>query len=207
MAHGWSIDGRRVELGPAFPAGKLVVKENGQSVHEQKLASKGEWELPVGGSTYKVVRVKGFMGPKTEVLDGRGRKVPPSDKHAAPSPAAAGSTCAPHQAAARYACARCGSFVCTECAGADLTHCVTCCEKLTQEADKNAAAMAFLAPAAAFGIIGGLLLAVFGLAAGGVAVAIARRTESKPLKIIAAVGLYGVAIVAWLIVVAMIQSE
>ncbi|MBL8950784.1 MAG: hypothetical protein JNK82_08415 [Myxococcaceae bacterium] len=207
MATGWSIDNRRIEFGAAFPAGKLIVKESGQNVHEQKLATKGEWQLPVGGASYKVVRVKGFMGPKTELFDARGRKVPPSDKHASPSPAAPGSTCPAHQAAARFACARCGTFVCGECAGADLTHCQTCCDKMMKEADKNAAAMAYLAPTIVMGVVGGLLLALFAGGAGAIAVTIAKRTESKAVKIGAAVGLYTLAVVAWLIVVALIQGE
>src|SRR3954471_21812547 len=105
MAFGWSIDNRRVELGAAFPAGKLVVKENNQSVHEQKLSSAGEWTLPVGGATFQVKRVKGFLGPKTELFNARGEKVPPTTKHVAQSPAAAGSQCAAHQQPARFACA------------------------------------------------------------------------------------------------------
>src|SRR5262245_23156784 len=138
MALGWSIDGRRVEFAAAFPAGKLVVKEQGQKTHEQKLASQGEWSLPVGTETFAVKRVKAFMGPKTELFRGDA-KVPPTAKHVSPLPAAPGSVCASHQAAARYACARCGGFSCLQCAGADLTHCTSCCALLLKDAEKNAA--------------------------------------------------------------------
>jgi len=207
MAIGWSIDNRRLELGAAFPAGKLIVKESGQAVHEQKLSSAGEWSIPVGGGAFKAIRTKGFMGPKTELFDERGRKVPPSEKHASPAPAAPGSTCPAHQAAARYACARCGTFVCNACAGSDLTHCETCCGKLMTEADKNAAAMAYLAPVIVMGVLGGVLLAILGGIAGAIAVAIAKRTESKPLKRVAAIGLYTVAVLVWVVLAAVIRSE
>ncbi|MFO0597122.1 MAG: hypothetical protein U0228_17545 [Myxococcaceae bacterium] len=206
MAAGWSIDGKRLEFGPAFPAGKLVVKEGGATVHELKLASKGEWTLAVGGQQFQVTRVQKFMGPKTTLVDGRGARVPMTDKPVVPAPAAAGSQCATHQASARYACARCGAFVCPECAGSDLTHCRPCVERLLVEEDKNAAAMAYMAPVVVLGVFGGLLLAVLGALAGAGAVAIAKKVESTPLKVLAAAALYGVAIVLWVIIVAMIKS-
>jgi hypothetical protein len=63
-----------------------------------------------------------------------------------------------------------------------------------------------MAPVVVFGVLGGLLLALLGAAAGGIAVTIAKRTESKPLKLLAAVGLYGAAIIVWLVIVAMLRS-
>ncbi len=206
MAQGWSVDGRRVQLGAAFPAGKIVVLENGASVHEQKLSGKGQWPLSIGGAPFELKRTKGFMGPKTDLFNERGEKIPLSAKHVVPAPAVVGSLCAVHSAAARFACARCGAFACPQCAGADLTHCKGCSDRLGQEAAKNAAAMAYFAPTVVLAVLGGALLGLLGAAAGAGAVAIARRTESKPLKILAAVGLYGLAVVSWVVAVMMIKG-
>jgi hypothetical protein len=205
MATGWSIDGRRVEFGAAFPAGKLIVKQQGNATHELKLASKGEWPLVVGDATFTVKREQKFLGPKTELLDGRGHRVPMTAQAVLPKPAAPGSQCATHQQAARYACARCGTFVCANCAGSDLTHCAPCVQRLLAEEDKNAAAMAYMIPAAVMVPLGGLLLGVLGALAGAGAVAIAKRTESKPAKVLAAIGLYAVAVVIWLIVLSQLK--
>ncbi|MEW5742558.1 MAG: hypothetical protein AB1938_26810 [Myxococcota bacterium] len=208
MAHGWSIGGKRIEFRAALPAGKIVVVDSpgGQPVHEQKLAAKGEWEVPVGDKKYRLVRTPGFAAPKMDVFSPRGELVPPTDKHVAPAPAPAGSTCAPHQAAARYACARCGLFVCEECAGADLTHCRKCIEGLVATAQKNAAAMAYMAPVLVFAIMGGLLGGILGALAGAGSVAIARRTENTALKLGAAVGLYALAVIVWVVIAAFLRA-
>ncbi|MBX7115887.1 MAG: hypothetical protein K1X64_16275 [Myxococcaceae bacterium] len=205
MPQGWSVAGRRLEFGAAFPSGKLVVKHNGQVEHEQKLASQGTWDIPVDGTTYRLVRTKGFLAPKTELFSHDGDKVPPTNKLVTPSPAAAGSLCAAHGAAASSACARCGTFVCVQCAGPDRVHCQPCSERLITEAEKTAAAMAYLAPAPVLAIFGGLFLALLGAGAGLLAVFIAKRTESKALKIAAAVALYGVAVVVWLVLLAVLM--
>ena len=205
MAHGWSIGGRRLELGAAFPAGKIVAREQGAVVFEKKLPRAGQLEAPLGGQTFTVRRTSGFMGPKTEVFDARGRRIPPSARPIQPGPAPLGSSCATHQVGASYACARCGTFVCVDCAGADLTHCEPCLQRLNADADKNAAALAYMAPVVVMGALGGLLLAVLGLAAGGAAVAIAKKVESKPLKLVAAVALYGAAVVIWLAILVTLQ--
>lgn len=83
-------------------------------------------------------------------------------------------------------------------------HCKPCSERLITAAEKNAAALAYLAPVPVLAVLGGVVLALFGAVAGLFAVFIAKRTESKALKIGAAVALYAVAIVAWLLLLAAI---
>lgn len=208
MAQGWSIGGKRIEFRAAFPAGKLAVvtPPGTQPEHEVKLTTKGEWQVPVGEHTYRVVRTQAFMGPKIEVFSPRGELVPPAAKHVAPAVAPFGSMCATHSSVgAKYACARCGTFVCGECAGADLTHCRKCIEGLVAEAQKNAAAMVYLVPMPIFAVLGGCLGGVLGGLAGAAAVAIARKTENTALKVAAAVGLYALAIVLWVVIAALIQ--
>jgi hypothetical protein len=207
MAQGWSIAGRRIEFKAALPAGKVVVMEGGAVTHEQKLTQAGEWPLSVDGATFRLKRTRHFMGIKNELRDAQGALVPPTAKLVAQVAAASGSVCAAHQQPARYACARCGTFVCATCAGNDLTHCQPCCQRMTQDAAKNAAAMAYFAPVAILAILGGVLLALLGAAAGAGAVAIARRTQSRALKIAAAVGLYGIAVIIWLVIVAAITNK
>jgi hypothetical protein len=208
MAQGWSIAGKRVEFRAGFPAGKLAVT-NGQKgappEHELKLASKGEWTLPVGPHQVKVVRTAQFAGPKLELFGPGGGLIPPTAAHVAPGPAPAGSVCPAHQAPATSACARCGTFVCGQCVGADLTHCQTCLTALQTAAQKNAAAMVWMSPVLFFGIFGGLLGALFGGAAGAAMVAIAKRTENKAIKLGAAVVLYGLAAVLWLVIAASLR--
>jgi hypothetical protein len=206
MAQAWSFAGKRVEFRAALPAGKLVVVAPPSSTpeHELKLSQKGEWTLPVAGQTLKVVRTQQFLAPKLELFSPEGTLLPFSPKHLAPSAAPAGSLCAPHQATASYACARCGAFACETCRGADRTHCATCFQALHAAAEKNAAAMVFLAPAALFAVFGGLLGGVLGFAAGGAAVAIAKRTENRAVQILAAVGLYGLATILFLVFVVLV---
>lgn len=209
MALGWSIAGKRIEFRAGFPAGKLVVADapKGPALHELKMKAKGEWELPVAGRTYRVVRAAGMMGPKIDLFSPRGELVPPSAKHLSPSPAPAGAVCATHaQAAAVSACARCGTFLCAECQGADLTHCRACLGGLEKAAKAEAAAMAYFAPVLIFAVVGGLLGGLFGGAAGAAAVAVARKAEKTPVKIAAAVAFYGVAAVAWIIAVAVLRG-
>lgn len=206
MAQGWSFAGKRVEFRGALPAGKLVVLgASGAVEHELKLAQAGEWSLPVGTASLKVVRTRQFAGPKLELFSPAGRALPPSKQHLSPSPAPAGSTCAQHHAAASYACARCGSFVCPSCAGADLTHCTSCFDAAHAAAAKDAAAMAYFAPVIVFGIAGGLIGGLLGGLAGAASVEVAKRTESRALKLLAAVGLYSVAAVLYVVVAAMIR--
>jgi hypothetical protein len=206
MAQGWSVDGRRVEFRAAFPAGKIVVLEGASEVHVEKLKAAGEWQLPVGGRSYTLKRTKGFMGPKTELFGTGGTAIPMTPKLVSPTPAPADARCATHQQQAGYACPRCGAFCCQDCAGPDLTHCGPCAKRQAEAAAKNAAAMAFMAPVPVFFFLGGPLAGLLTAAAGGIAVAIARRTESKALKIGAAIGLYGVATIVWLVVVALVMA-
>ncbi|MBL8933273.1 MAG: hypothetical protein JNM69_01895 [Archangium sp.] len=203
----WSIAGKRVEFRAGFPAGKLVVTNTpkGTPEHELKLATKGEWQLPVGVHSVKVVRTSQFAGPKLELFGASGALIPPTDQHLVPGVAPEGSQCPSHQVAATYACARCGTFVCAQCAGVDFTHCQTCLASLTEVAQKNSAAAAYFAPVIVFAIFGGLLGGLFAGAAGAAAVAIAKRTEHKAIKIGAAVVLYGIAAVAWILIAASLR--
>lgn len=209
MALAWSIAGKRIEFRAGFPAGKLVVADapKGAALHELKMKTKGEWELPVDGRTYKVVRTAGMMGPKIDLFSARGELVPPSAKHVPPSPAPAGALCAAHaQVAAVSACARCGTFLCADCQGADLTHCRACLGGLEKAAKAEAAAMAWFAPVVVFAATGGALGGLLGAAAGAATVAVVRKTEKTPVKLAAAVAFYGVAAVAWIVAVALIQG-
>lgn len=199
MAQGWSVDGRRIEFRAAFPAGKIVVLEGTATVHEEKLKAAGEWQIPVGGTSLKLTRVRGFMGPKMNLHGTDGTVIPMTPKLVAPTPAPAGSRCNPHQQLARYTCPRCGAFCCPQCAGPDLTHCKPCAQRLSEAAAKNAAAMAYMAPVPVFFVLAGPLAGLLAAGAGAGAVAIARNTESKALKILGAVALYGVATVLWAI--------
>jgi hypothetical protein len=79
-------------------------------------------------------------------------------------------------------------------------------EALTaRTAQKNAAAMVFFAPAALFAVFGGLIGGVLGFAAGGAAVAIAKRTENRAVQVLAAVGLYGLAAILFLVFVVLVS--
>lgn len=204
----WSIAGKRVEFRAGFPAGKLVVtdKPKGTPEYELKLATKGEWQVPVGAHQVKVVRTSQFAGPKLELFGANGALIPPTEQHVVPGLAPAGSQCPTHQVAATYACARCGTFVCAQCAGADFTHCQKCLGSLTEVAQKNSAAAAYFAPVIIFVALGGLLGGLFAGAAGAAAVAIAKRTESKAIKLGAAVVLYGVAAIAWILIAASLRG-
>lgn len=207
MAQGWSVDGRRIEFRAAFPAGKIVVLEGATQLHEEKLKAAGEWQVPVGGASLKLTRVRGFLGPKLELHGTDGSVIPMTPKLVAPTPAPAGSLCSAHQQAARYTCPRCGGFCCPACAGPDLTHCKPCAQRLSEAAAKNAAAMAYLAPVPVFLVLAGPLAAVLAAGAGAGAVAVARSTENRLLKIFAAIALYGVATVLWAIAVYFITRE
>jgi hypothetical protein len=202
MAQGWSFAGQRVEFRAALPAGKLVVlaPPSKDFLHELKLSQTGEWTVPVAGQSIKVVRKRVAMTPVLELFS------PPAPRHVAPGPAPAGSVCPTHQAAALGACARCGTFMCPSCAGADLTHCSTCFGTLHEAAQKNAAAMAYFAPVIVFAIMGGLLGGLFGGAAGVAAMAIAKRTDNKAVKIGAAVGLYTVAAILWIVIAVLLRG-
>jgi hypothetical protein len=184
MAQGWSFAGQRVEFRAALPAGKLVVlaPPSKDFLHELKLS------------------------PVLELFSPSGVLLPPAPRHVAPGPAPAGSVCPTHQAAALGACARCGTFMCPSCAGADLTHCSTCFGTLHEAAQKNAAAMAYFAPVIVFAIMGGLLGGLFGGAAGVAAMAIAKRTDNKAVKIGAAVGLYTVAAILWIVIAVLLRG-
>lgn len=208
MAQGWSFAGQRVEFRAALPAGKLVVLAPPAKdfLHEVKLSQEGEWTVPVAGQPLKVVRKRKGLTPVIEVFAPGGTMLPPADRHVAQRPAPAGSLCPANQAPAIAACARCGTFICQACAGADLTHCASCFGTLHEAAQKNAAAMAYFAPVIVFGIMGGLLGGVFGALAGGAAVAIAKRTENKVVKIGAAVGLYALAAILWIVVAVLLRG-
>ncbi len=200
---GWSVDGKRVEVRAGFPAGKLVV-DGGD---ELKLSAKGVWPVRLGKRTLTLKRTAAFLGPKTELFAGP-ELIPPTPAHVGQVLAPDGSLCARHrEAAALITCARCGSFACEACAGPDRTHCRTCLEGLAADAARKAAAAAYMAPVVVFGIGGGLLGALFGGVAGAAAVAIARKTESKALKLGAAVALYGVAAIAYIIVAVLIRGS
>ncbi|MHB8877182.1 MAG: hypothetical protein ACYC8T_26085 [Myxococcaceae bacterium] len=201
-AMGWSVDGKRVELRAAFPAGKLSI--DGE---ETKLSASGVWPVKVGKRTLTFKRTRGFMGPKNELFMGTDL-VPATPKHVPQTLAPDGSLCAVHkEAAAAITCARCGSFTCEACSGPDLTHCRPCLAKLAAEAAKKAAAMAYLTPVVVFGLLGGLLAALIGGLAGAAVVTIARRSDSKAVKLGAAIGLYGLAVVVYLVLVVVIQSQ
>lgn len=204
----WSIAGKRVEFRAGFPAGKLVVtdKPKGTPEFELKLATKGEWQLPVGALLVKVVRTSQFAGPKLELFVANGALIPPTEQHVIAGLAPEGSQCPSHQLAATYACARCGTFVCAQCAAVDLTHCEKCFVGLSEIAQKNSAAAAYFAPVIVFAIFGGLLGGLFAGLAGAAAVAIAKRTEHKAIKVGAAVVLYGVAAVAWILIAASLRG-
>lgn len=204
----WSIAGKRVEFRAGFPAGKLVVtdKPKGTPEFELKLATKGEWQVPVGVHQVKAVRTSQFAGPKLELFGANGALIPPTEQHLLPGLAPEGSQCASHQVAATYACARCGTFVCAQCSGVDFTHCQKCLGSLTEVAQKNSAAAAYFAPVLIFAVFGGLLGGLFAGAAGAAAVAIAKRTEHKAIKIGAAVVLYGIAAVVWILIAASLRG-
>jgi hypothetical protein len=206
MAQGWSVAGRRVEFRAAFPAGKVVVLDGKEVVHEVKLASKGEWTVPVSGVSYRLTRRQAFLAPKTELLSASGAVIPMSATLVVPTRAPPEARCAGHQAAASYACARCGAFCCPACSGPDLTHCAACAQRLAEAAAKNAAAMAYFAPVPLFFVLGGPLAGLISAAAGAGAVAIARNSENRALKIGAAIGLYLGAFLVWLVLVALIMS-
>ena len=200
---GWSVDGKRLELRAGFPAGKLAVGDD----EPIKLKTKGEWPVQVGRKALTFKRTAGFMGPKNELFAGA-ELIPPTPKHVARALAPEGSLCAKHkETPATIACARCGSFSCEACAGPDGTHCRTCLAGISAAAAKNAAAMAYLAPVVAFGLLGGLLAAVIGGLAGLAVVTIAKKTENKAIKIGAAVGLYGLATVIYLVLVVLITAK
>jgi hypothetical protein len=200
---GWSVDGKRVELRAGFPAGKLAVGDD----EPIKLSTKGEWPVRLGKRTLTFKRTSGFMGPKNELFAGADL-IPPTPKHVPRMLAPEGSLCAEHkETEATIACARCGSFSCEACAGPDGTHCRKCLAGLAAAAAKNAAAMAYLTPVVVFGILGGLLAAIVGGLAGLAVVTIAKKTENTAIKVGAAIGLYGLAVVIYLVLVVLITAK
>src|SRR5262245_29427300 len=171
-ATGWSIAGRRVEVKPALPSGKLVV--DGETAF--KLKSKGEFPLSIDGRSYTFERKPGLMAPKDTLRAPDGRAVPPTPKHVPLARAEAGSLCAQHaDRPARIVCPRCGSYACDACSGADATHCEACTQRLVATAEKQARDLVFMAPAFFFIVMGGAIGAMLGFAAGAAAVAVARR--------------------------------
>ncbi len=199
---GWSVDGKRIEVRAGFPSGKLVV-DGGAAV---KLAGKGEWAIPIGTRTFTFRRKPGVMGPKDE-LSFEGEVVPPTPALVARRDAPAGGRCATHaDVDGVITCARCGNFACVACTGADGTHCRTCLADLSTRARKDAAALVYGAPLLVFAITGGLLGGLFGGLAAAGAIFAARRIESTPLKVLAAIGLYALAIVGYVVAVGLIQG-
>jgi hypothetical protein len=67
--------------------------------------------------------------------------------------------------------------------------------------------MAFAAPAVGFGLAGGLLGGLCGVVAAIGAVAVAKRSPSTVVKIGAAISLYGIAAVAWLVLATVIHVK
>ena len=203
MANGWSVGGKRLELKAGFPAGKLAV--DGEVA--TKLKSKGSFPVQIDGCPYTFERKPGLLGPKDTLRAADGQLVPPTPQHVASRRAGAGSMCAQHvDVQALVECPRCGSYACERCAGADRTHCRACSERLLATAEKQARDLMFMAPAIVFAITGGALGATLGLAAGAGAVAIARRTESTGLKWGAAIGLYLLAAIVFVVVAAAVQA-
>lgn len=66
--------------------------------------------------------------------------------------------------------------------------------------------MAYLAPVVLFAAFGGLLGALFAGLAGAAAVAIAKRTENKAIKLGAALVLYGIAAALWILIAASLRG-
>lgn len=173
-----------------------------------KIAAKGEWDVPLAGATYRFKRTRGFLGEQFELRAPNGELVPKAKKRITPLEVPPGSQCATHPAdAATLVCARCGTFSCAACSGADLLHCRTCLQKELVEQQRNANAALYFTPAVLFMYFGGLLGVVLGLLAGAGASAFARRSENKALKILVAMGLYGVAFVVLLVLVTLISSR
>jgi hypothetical protein len=202
MANGWSIAGKRLEIKPGFPAGKLVL--DGETA--AKLKAKGSFPLQIAGKPYTFERKQGLMVPKDTLRSADGQVVPPTSKHVPSVRAAAGSLCAQHtDRQALVECPRCGSYACDQCTGPDLTHCRACTERLLATAEKHARDLMFMAPAFLFVVIGGMLGALLGVGAGAAAVAIARKTDSAGLKWAAAIGLYVVAAIAFVVAAGALQ--
>lgn len=185
-----------------------VIPHSGQTpTVDLKIATKGEWDVPLAHATYKFIRTRGFVGEDFKLRAPNGEEVPPSTKRIAPVAVPTGSQCAKHTSAeTKVVCARCGTFCCSPCASVDLIHCRACLEKELAEQQKNSNASLYFIPAGAFIYLGGAIGAALGILAGAGAAAFAKRSESTPLKVLVATALYGLAAVAWLVIVMLIKS-
>ncbi len=174
--------------------------------YEQALPAKGEWTVPVGDRTYRVVRTQALMGTQTVVLSGKNEPVPAQAQRIEWRQAPEGSQCAAHSGSpAAYACARCGTFVCAACESADLVHCRACIGLSLASSEKRSKEVVYYAPAIVFMMMGGALGGLLGALGGAAAAALARKTESAFLKVAAAVGAYSVAGALWLVVATFIR--
>ncbi|MBI5545496.1 MAG: hypothetical protein HY901_16545 [Deltaproteobacteria bacterium] len=199
---GWSVDGQRLELAAGLPAGKLRILGGG----EIKLKAKGDFPVQLGARTLTLRRSQRFMGVRNELVTASDEVIPPTPRHVEQIKAPAQSRCAQHsEVSAAVTCARCGAFACSACS-VDGTHCAACLKRILDEANQHAAALAFASPIVVFGVLGGLLGALVAAPAGLAAVAIAKRTERKAIKVGAAVGLYGLATLLYVVLFALIRS-
>lgn len=203
MADGWSVGNKRIELKAGFPAGKLAV--DGEAL--VKLKSKGEWPLSLDGRSYTFRRKAGLMGPTNELVAPDGQVVPLSSQHTPRKPALAGSVCGVHVSElAEIICARCGTFACAQCCSTDATHCAPCIAPMIETHKKHQANLILMAPGFVFMVSGGALGAMLGVGAGALAVAIARKLESWLAKWLVAIGLYAVAAIVFVVLVAMLRA-
>ncbi len=204
MANGWSVSGKRIEVGPAFPAGKLVM--DGELV--TKLKSKGDFPVVIAGRGYTFKRKPGWPTPVQELISPAGTTVPFSKTHTAQILAPADAACATHpDARAAIVCARCGSFACSACSEADGTHCAACIAPMIAAHQRQQGDLVLMAPAFIFMVSGGLLGGLIGGGAAALAVAVARRLDSKVTKWVAALAIYLVAALLFVIAVGVLRHN
>lgn len=190
MALSWSVDGAHVEL----RFGQLTVKVQGRVKHRTTVGNEGEWPFPVNDLTYRIARVRTFAGVLTELYSHDGGLIPDTKHFVAKVQAPPHSVCGHHaDTEARVACARCGTFACDRCLGADLIHCRSCLDRVRTEAKGRPREATYLAPALLFLIVGGLIGAALGLLAGTASLAIAHRVQSRRVRALIALGIYGAA--------------
>lgn len=175
--------------------GVLSVKDRpgGTLQHQLFVGNEGEWPFPLKGRTYRISRSKLISGVVTELYSNEGGHIPEGgfiQQVGAP----VGSVCPEHHGTgAAAACARCGVFVCERCLAPDRLHCLPCLQRRRVEALRQPSEAAYFLPVVFLGIFGGLIGIILGATAGALSLAIARRLENRALRLIVAIGAYGVA--------------
>ena len=201
----WWVDGRKVQLQVGPFNGDLLV--DGEKTLQVSLRKKSRQVMRVGDRALTVEVTRNLMGAHVSLL-GANQLIPPSFHPVMPRLAPEDALCAAHpEAHAKIACVTCGTFCCQGCTGVDGAHCIKCLAKKTEAHAKDLSKLGLVLPIIAFAIFGGLLGAVLGGLATAAVHGVNKLTERKGLRVLAAVLIYGVALVALVAIAALISLQ